>query len=937
MTENDYNERVHTFSFTESFISRLAGFLIRHYQDKGRDFSRLACVFPGKRPALFLKRELFRRLKSAYLPPKFLTIDELIQTITVKFHAVNNVLDLDHHYIIYQLAKKHMPPVLKGRETFAQFLPWAGEILKFIDHLDLELVSSEKLRNIEANAQIGYAIPEDINRLLEHIAVLREAYHEFMREHKLFTRGYQYWWAAQNIARVEFPEFEEFLFCNFFYLHRSETAILEHLFSRGQARIFFQGDQRRWPALNRLSRVLNVPVVEGDIVPTPQFDLKLYAASDDHIQATLVRELLSKIKEPERTVVVLPDPQPLIPLLSEITSVVSDYNVSMGYPLDRSSLTSLFDFLFNAQLSGRQGQYYAHDYLKVLRHPFVKNLRVAVHASAMRVIVHKIEEMLTGTRKSEISGRLFFSLEEIENCSGLFEEVQATLKNMAVEISKEELSGMLKEAHRLFFVLWKGLKNFQSFSSVVIEVLTSLLEKSDMKAYPLNVKIAQRMTALAQEFQLSRFASENFSQEDMFRIFRERMETEIISFHGSPLKGLQILGLFETRSLNFDHVIVLNVNEGVLPRLNIYEPLIPREIMIKLNLDRLELEEEIQRYQFMRLISSAKNVHLIYREGADKEKSRFIEELIWQKEKEHKVLNPLIAARPGYQLSVKPVVKRVSKTPAMIEYLKSFRYSASSVNSYLRNPYEFYQNYVLGLREKEDLLDEPENRQVGTFIHELLENLYQRFVGRSIVIDEPFRQMFMAEFEKRFSIHFCGSLNSEAFLLKTVMESRLQRFLDVEQERLQAFPSKLLYIEKRFEDVIALKCGPMKFVYQVDRVDECSDGTVMIIDYKTGSVDPMPKAAEKIAKLDLSRESIRDNIKSFQIPLYVQYLDKYFPDRPINAAFYNLRTMELDRFMTAKANLQREDINQAFIRGLDFIISEILDPTADFVFDDSSR
>ncbi|MBL8014303.1 MAG: PD-(D/E)XK nuclease family protein [Candidatus Omnitrophica bacterium] len=934
---DNYNQRVHTFKFTESFISRLADFFVEHYKTKGHDFSKLACVFPGKRPALFLKRELSRRLKAAYLPPQFLTIDELIQSIVVKFHSVNRALDLDHNYIIYQLARKHMRPVLQGRETFAQFLPWAGEILKFIDHLDLELVSSEKLRNIEANAQIGYAIPEDINRLLEHIAVLRSAYHDYMQEHKTFTRGYQYWWAAQNIARVEFPEFEEFLFCNFFYLHRSETVILEHLFSRGQARIFFQGDQRRWPALNRLSRVLDVPIIEGETVPTPQFDLKLYAASDDHIQATLVRDLLSQIKEPEKTVVVLPDPEPLIPLLSEISSVANDYNVSMGYPLQRSSLTSLFDFLYHAQISCRQRQYYAHDYLKVLRHPFIKNLRLIANASAMRVMVHKIEEMLTGTRTSEISGRLFFSLAEIENCAELFETVQDTLKHMAVEISQEDLVLALRETHRLFFVLWEGLKDFQSFASVVIEVLAVLLDKSDMKSYPLNVKIAQRMTALAQEFQLSRFACESFDQDDMFRIFRERMETEIISFHGSPLKGLQILGLFETRSLNFEHVIVLNVNEGVLPRLNIYEPLIPREVMIKLNLDRLELEEEIQRYQFMRLISSAKNVHLIYREGADKEKSRFIEELIWQEEKAHKVLNPVAVSRPGYQLSVKPSVKRASKTPAMIDYLKSFRFSASSVNSYLRNPFEFYQNYVLGLREKEDLLDEPENRQVGIFIHGLLENLFQRFVGRPIVIDEPFCQLFMAEFEKRFSAHFGGSLNADAFLLKTIMDSRLRRFLEVEQERLKFSPSKLLYIEKRFEDVIELKCGAVKFVYQVDRVDESQDATVTIIDYKTGSVDPMPKAVEKISKLDLSRESIRDHVKSFQIPLYVQYLDKHFPGRPINAAFYNLRTMDFDRFMTAKSNLQRDDINQAFMRALDFIISEILDPQVDFIEDDISR
>jgi ATP-dependent helicase/DNAse subunit B len=508
---------------------------------------------------------------------------------------------------------------------------------------------------------------------------------------------------------------------------------------------------------------------------------------------------------------------------------------------------------------------------------------------------------------------------------------------MAVEISKEELVAALHDLHKVFFEIWEDVVDFGIFSDALGELLMVLAEKSFMESYPLNAKIAQRMFELVDEFKGASFAGERFPSEEIFRIFKSRIEQEMISFQGSPLKGLQILGLFETRSLSFENVIVLNVNEGVLPHLKIYEPLIPREVMVKLNLDRLELEEEIQRYQFMRLLSSAKNVHLIYREGADKEKSRFIEELIWEKEKKSKTLNPIPVVRPGYEVKVKPYSKEAVKTPAMIEFLKSMRYSASSVNTYLRNPYEFYQNYVLGLREKEDLLDEPENRQVGIFVHALLQETYQRFVGKAICIDESFRQYFMREFEERFTASFGRSMNSDAFLLKSVMESRLTRFLEVEHRRQIEGPSKLRYIEKRFEDVVELSFGSVKFVYQVDRVDEYHDGTIMIIDYKTGSIDPMPKSIDKIAALVLSRESIRNHVKSFQIPLYFKYLDKHFPGQPINAAFYNLRTMDFDRFITGKVKYERADINNAFIRSLDFIISEILDPRVPFVNDDSLK
>ncbi len=928
------NNRIHTFSFTEPFIDRLADFIHAQYIKPGKDLSRIAIVFGGKRPSLFLKRELARKIKSSFVSPHFLTIDDFIHRIVFQQTQFKNILDLDHSYVIYQLAREAVPQILKGRESFAQFLPWTIEILKFIDHLDLEMVPSSALRNIEANAEIGYSVPHDINRLLEHISVLREAYHRYLKEQKAFSRGFQYLWAAEHISKIKFPEYDDILFCNFFYLHRTELTVIESLFERKQAQLFFQGDERRWPALKRLSKAFDAPIVEAEEVKMPQFNLKLYAAFDIHVQAALVRDILKTVEDPEKTVVVLPDPEALIPLLSEISSVVSEFNVSMGYPLQRSSLFSLLDFIFHAQLSRRKNSYYARDYLKALRHPFVKNLKLFSNPSAMRVVVHKLEEMLTGQAISEISGKLFFTLDEIEHCQGLYTMTKETLNHMGIEVAQDEMAGAIQAMHRVLFYSWESVSDFKAFAGVLREFLTIMVEKSFMEAYPLNIKISQRIFDLADEFERSQFARETFPREEMFKIFKSRIEQELISFQGSPLKGLQILGLFETRSLNFEDVIVLDVNEGVLPYLKIYEPLIPREVMIKLNLDRLELEEEIQRYQFMRLLSSAKNVHLIYREGTDKEKSRFVEELVWEEEKKSKRINSVEVVRPGFEVKVVPYAKKAVKTAAMIEFLKHFRYSASSVNTYVRNPYEFYQNYVLGLREKEDLLDEPENRQVGIFVHGLLQDTFGRFLGKTIGVDADFRRYFMKSFEERFAETFGRSMNSDGFLLKAVLESRLARFLDNEERRHAQDPAKLLYIEKRFEDVIPLSSGPMRFAYQVDRVDEFKDGSVMIIDYKTGSVDPMPKAIEKIASLELSRESIRDHVKSFQIPLYFYCLDKQFPGVPINAAFYNLRTMKMDRFITDKTKFERADINRVFLRALEHILSEILNPDVPFIYDE---
>jgi ATP-dependent helicase/DNAse subunit B len=252
---------------------------------------------------------------------------------------------------------------------------------------------------------------------------------------------------------------------------------------------------------------------------------------------------------------------------------------------------------------------------------------------------------------------------------------------------------------------------------------------------------------------------------------------------------------------------------------------------------------------------------------------------------------------------------------------------------YLKNPMEFYYKYVLGLKEEDDLLDEPEARQVGTFVHELLEHAFKPFVGKKAEINAKFRQHFQQDFEKKFSDTFGRSMKSDSFLLKSVMIERLNRFLDNEQFNEERQIEKILYLEKRFDETIALPFGNIKFGYIVDRVDQLSDGTIMIVDYKTGGIDQMPKAFDQIASLKLSRELIRDTVKSFQLPLYLHYLDKQFPGQPVNAALYNLRTLELKRFLDPSLTQTREVVSQAYLRALDFVVSEILNPDVDFVED----
>ncbi len=408
------------------------------------------------------------------------------------------------------------------------------------------------------------------------------------------------------------------------------------------------------------------------------------------------------------------------------------------------------------------------------------------------------------------------------------------------------------------------------------------------------------------------------------------MSSEIVAFNGSPLRGLQVLGLFETRALNFKHVIVLDVNEGALPNLNIYERLVPREVMIKLNLDRLELEEEIQRYGFMRLISSAAQVHLIYQQNSDKVRSRLVEELIWEQESRKGRIGVVDIMRPSFAVSVQSQERSIPKTPEIINFLKDMTFSASSLNAYMRNPYDFYCQYVLGLRVKDDLLDDPQSRQVGTFIHDLFEETFKVFLNKEPIIDDQFKLFFQKMYQSRFDAVFGRHKRSDTFLMKTVLEARLERFIKEEAVRCARDVAKVLFIERKFEDNLQLGEHRLKLSYRVDRVDLLKDGTVLLLDYKTGAAQVMPKDIGVFEHLPLTRENMRDHIKSFQMPLYVHYLGRQYPDQPVNAALYHLRTMEMQYFMSGELLEQARQSMPFYLRSLQVIVEEIFNPKVPF-------
>lgn len=932
--------RVITYNISDNFILRLADHIEDNYLKKGKDLSRLLFVFGGRRPALFLKKELALRIKKGFLAPRFLSIDEFVEYILLKKETFKPVSDLDACFSIYSLAKVHCPDVLKGRERFCAFLPWAREILSFIEQLDLEDAEEARLKNVQSKARIGFDVPENINVLLGNIISLRRAYQEALREKKTYTRGLKYLTAARYAGDIEFAEFEQIFFCGFFYLHKTENKIIKSLYEKDLATLVFQGSQDDWEVLKNLAEDLSTSILPAKPeVISPHFTVQ--AGFDVHSQVCLAREALKKVSDHARTVVVLPEPDNCIPLLSEISSQVKDFNVSLGYPLKRSSIYALFASIFKAQVNKKGSSYYAQDYLAVLSHPLIKNLRILPNPVLTRVLVHKIEEVLLGMEETALAGSLFVNCDEIARSRELYELSMRTIKSMDLEVTFGELEEAVKKLHQLLFKSWEGLTSLRDFSASLEGFISILIEKSPLGNYPLNLKMAEEVLNIKDELKVAAFGKEKFSQEDIFKIFENRIENQVISFSGSPLKGLQVLGLFETRSLNFDDVIILDMNESVLPNLKIYEPLIPREVMINLGINRLEKEDQIQRYQFMRLISAAKNAVLIYQDAPDKEKSRFLEELNWERQKREQAFKVPLLPQAAFKIRVLPKRTEKPKDSRIIDFLQKREYSSSSINTYLACPLKFYYQYVLGLEEKEDLLDEPEARDVGTFVHELLEEEFRPFLHRKPVIEAGFKKAFLEALEDKFDREFQKKARSDSFMIKEVLLFRMRQFLEKEKGRQV---SQILSLEKTFTGKIDLGSGKFRFKAVIDRIDRLDDKSLLILDYKTGGSDIMPKTdVGEIEGLGFTRQALKKTIRSFQLPLYLHLVsqDPEYKGLSLNACLYHIKDLSKNNGLSAlfkegEGPGEKDRLMRIFLKGLDALIGEILDPGVPFKADEEN-
>lgn len=375
-----------------------------------------------------------------------------------------------------------------------------------------------------------------------------------------------------------------------------------------------------------------------------------------------------------------------------------------------------------------------------------------------------------------------------------------------------------------------------------------------------------------------------------------------------------------------------------MPHLEQKSVLVPYTFLAQLGINRLEIEEELQRYYFSRLLSSAKDVYLIYIESNEKERSRFVEQIIWDIQKKEKMLNLKNIYFGYFPVFFKVKKREIKKTENVIEYLKNFCYSPTAIDTYLTCPLKFHYTYVLGLEEQEVLTDDPEGKEIGEFIHSLLEESFKMFITPiksstywTPKIDEEFKKRFFLIFDQKFDSILAKRYKTESFLVKKVMKFYLEQFIFFEQQRIENEQvEQILMLEQNYKEKIFINNKQIFFKYRIDRVDKLKDGSLLVIDYKTGYVPQMNKNL-KIEQL--SYRNIKKQIKSFQLPLYVDIVQKKLGCENVDAMFYNIKEPDKRYRLFKDAKCQKEEIMNIVFSSLNYLIDEILDPKIPFYED----
>ncbi len=830
----------------------------------GKDYSSNLIVFPGKRPSHFLRKVLAEKERSSFIPPLIFSMDEFIdhvhdESMGLSRRKIETIDAISILYSIHSASPDHL-----GRENFLtpdHFFPIGLKIYNDLEELHIEDISPKKVKEIDS--LVEEKIPGPTARSLQSLSFFYETFYRRIEEEKFSTRSSRYRTVSALIDHLNLSRFHKVILSGFFALTKSEKDIFKSLMERENTLFIFQeGD-----GIKKKLSDLGILGTSRSKASGPE--LHFYKSPDTHGQVLGVSTLLKNRIEKSNpldvnTAIVLPSSETLIPLLHQTLSLLhpEEYNISLGYPLQRTPLFGFFNNLMEVVTSMDRDRLYVPYYLEFILHPYTKNIYFEGRPERTRILFHAIEEALTKKKTKK-----FFSLSELENDEGIIRSIKERVLEGEPGITLKMMREHLETIHTQTLRKMLSFDHLGDFAKKLKEVMEYIYKNSTACLHPLFYPYAESFIICLDILSRSLMKDIQFDAiGSYFTLFKKYVAALYTPFPGTPLKGVQVLGFLETRNLTFDQVLFLDANEGIFPDTEREDSFLPFKVRQILGLPTPLDREEISSYYFDLLIHGAKEVHLFYTENDEKERSRWVEKLLWEKQKrEGKRDDKSFVRTIQYSVSLKHAIPhRIHKSEEMVTFLKEYPFSATSLNTYLFCPLQFYYEVVLGLREREVISEEFEKEEIGSFVHLVL---YDYFSGKTgSILSE--RDLNLGELEKIIRKHFeekyGKDLTGEHSLLRNQIVRHLRDFIrNYQIPRIKEFQTKILGLEQRIEVVM----DSFRLGARLDRVEKRGDRT-SIIDYKTSANKNYLTLHHP--KLDLNnRDSWSEGISTLQLPFYL--------------------------------------------------------------------
>ena len=882
----------------ESFLKLVAADLYKH--TKG-NLAHTAVVFPNKRAGLFFNEYLAQESDSPIWSPAYVSISELFRSLSP--WEVGDPVKLVCE--LYKIFRRET----QSTETLDDFYFWGEMLISDFDDADKNRVDTDKLfSNLQdlRNIMDDYTFIDDEqeeairqffqNFSIERRTALKERFISLWNVLGNIYKGFRESLASQNIAYegmmyrhviehldVDKLPYEKYIFVGFNVLNKVEHTLFTQLKDAGKAVFYWDYDEfymkenrqavthEAGEFIRRNLRDFPSPL-SGELfknLSKPK-EVHYIASSTENAQARYLPQWIrNNLTTPEKeTAVVLCNEALLQPVLHSLPAEVKHVNITMGFPLSQTPVYSFLIALLELHTHGfnfKSGRYTFQSVVTLLKHPYTRQL------TGQAELLEK--ELTRNNRFYPLPGELG----KDEFLTRLFTPLSGNL-NLCIRLSET-----LQQVAGIYQANTSGTEDTDAFNQLYRESL--------FKAYT----TINRFRTLIEEDELT-VQSETFR-----RLLVKVLSTTNIPFHGEPAIGMQVMGVLETRNLDFRHLVLLSVNEGQLPKSGGDSSFIPYNLRKAFGMTTIEHKIAVYAYYFYRLLQRAERITLMYNTSSDGlnrgEWSRFMLQFLieWP----HPITRQFLEAGQSPQ-GTSPIT--VEKTPDVMRRMQSLfdvranpkaKFSPSALNYYLDCPLKFYYRYVAGLSAPDEVSAEIDSATFGSIFHYAAEHIYKDLTTHGKVINKEALETLLRNevklqdyvdtaFKKLF-FNVPQNEKPEYNGVQLINSAVIARYLkQLLQNDLRYAPFTFIASEMEVDEPIDIQTpkGVIKSRIGgiIDRMDS-KDGTLRIVDYKTGGDADTPPHVESLFIPDKKRSNY-----VFQTFLYAAIMCRKQPTMKIAPA-----------------------------------------------------